>query len=55
MLDVFVVALAVVVVKAEALADAHVAAALYPFVAAIGLIAYAARAISTVRAARPAT
>jgi paraquat-inducible protein A len=55
MLDVFVVALAVVVVKAQALADAHVAVAVYPFVAAIALIAYAARAISTVRGARQAT
>jgi paraquat-inducible protein A len=55
MLDVFVVALAVVVVKAQALADAHVAGAVYPFVAAVGLIAYSARAVSTVRDAQQAT
>lgn len=55
MLDVFVVALAVVVVKAQALADAHVAGAVYPFLAAIGLIAYAARALSTVRGAQQAS
>ena len=46
MFDVFVVALAV---------HAHVAAAVYPHVAAIGPIVYAARAVSAVRGAQQAT
>jgi paraquat-inducible protein A len=46
MLDVFVVALAIVAMKAHAFTDAYVAGAVYPFVAAIGLIAYGARAVA---------
>ncbi|HUJ99012.1 MAG TPA: paraquat-inducible protein A [Stellaceae bacterium] len=46
MLDVFVVALAIVAMKAHAFTEAYVAGAVYPFVAAIGLIAYGARAVS---------
>jgi paraquat-inducible protein A len=46
MLDVLVVALAIVAMQAHAFTDAYVAEAVYPFVAAIGLIAYGARAVS---------
>lgn len=46
MLDVFVVALAIVAMEAHAFTEAHVAGAVYPFVAAIGLIAYGARAVA---------
>jgi paraquat-inducible protein A len=51
MLDVFVVALVIVELKAQALMDAHVAMAVYPFLAAIGLTAYAARAVARVEGA----
>jgi paraquat-inducible protein A len=54
MLDVFVVALVIVELKAEALTDAHVAAAVYPFLAAIGLTAYAARAVGRMAGVAPA-
>jgi paraquat-inducible protein A len=47
MLDVFVVALVIVLMKAHTFFDAHVAGAVYPFVAAVGLTVYAARAVST--------
>ena len=45
MLDVLVVALVIFAVKARAFADAHVAAAIYPFVAAVALTAYAGRQV----------
>jgi paraquat-inducible protein A len=45
-LDVFVVALVIVETKAELLLDAHIAGAVYPFLAAIGLTAYAAHAVA---------
>ncbi len=49
MLDVFVVALVIVLMKAHTFFDAHVASAIYPFVAAVALTVYAARAVSTDR------
>ena len=49
MLDVFIVALVIVVMNAHILIDAHVAEAVYPFVAAIGLTTYAARAVAYAR------
>jgi paraquat-inducible protein A len=52
MLDVFVVALVIVLMKAHAFFDAHVAGAVYPFVAAVGLTVYAARAVSIDRQAQ---
>jgi paraquat-inducible protein A len=42
MLDVFVVALVIFAMKSQSLADANVAVAIYPFLAAIALTAYAA-------------
>jgi paraquat-inducible protein A len=41
MLDVFVLALVIFALKSRSLADAHTAVAIYPFVAAIALTAYA--------------
>ena len=55
MLDVFVVALVIVVVNAHAFTNAHVAGAVYPFVAAVALTAYAARAVATARRAQEPT
>jgi paraquat-inducible protein A len=52
MLDVLVVALVVFAIKAQPLADARIAAAVLPFVAAIGLMAYGGWEIERVRAAR---
>jgi paraquat-inducible protein A len=54
MLDVFVVALAIVALKAHAFTEAYVAGAIYPFVAAIGLIAYGARAVARAASAAEA-
>jgi paraquat-inducible protein A len=51
MLDVFVIALLVLSLKAHAFAEAATAPAVYPFLAAIFLTAYAARAVE--RASRP--
>jgi paraquat-inducible protein A len=51
MLDVFVVALLVLTLKAHAFAEAATALAVYPFLAAIFLTAYAARAVEV--ASRP--
>jgi paraquat-inducible protein A len=41
MLDVFVVALVIFAIKARSFGDAHVAIAIYPFVASIALTGYA--------------
>jgi paraquat-inducible protein A len=49
MLDVFVVALVIVLMNAHMFFDAHVAGAVYPFVAAVGLTTYAARALASAR------
>ncbi len=49
MLDVLIVALVIVVMNAHTLIDAHVAEAVYPFVAAVALTTYAARALSSAR------
>jgi paraquat-inducible protein A len=46
MLDVFVVALAIVMLKTGALTDATAAPALYPFIAAILLTAFASREVA---------
>lgn len=46
MLDVFVVAVVIVLMKAHTFVDAHVAIAVYPLVGAVGLTVYATRAVS---------
>ena len=46
MLDVFVVALVIVQMKANVFIDGHVAGAVYPFLTAVGLTAYAAQSVS---------
>ena len=46
MLDVFVVALVIVQLKASVFIDGHVAGAVYPFLTAVGLTAYAAQSVS---------
>lgn len=46
MLDVFVLALLIFAIKASPLVDAHVGAAVYPFVGAIFLTSYAAHVIA---------
>ena len=52
MLDVFVLALLIFAIKASPLVDTHVGAAVYPFVGAIFLTAYAARVIALRSAGR---
>jgi len=47
MLDVFVVALVIVLINAHAFTDAHMAGAVYPFLATVGLTAYAARVVAS--------
>ena len=54
MLDVFVVALVIVEMKAHLFIDIHVTGAVYPCVAAVALTIYAARAVSRV-AGQPAS
>jgi paraquat-inducible protein A len=49
MLDVFVVALVIVLMKAHTFFDAHIAGAVYPFIAAVGLSMPLARFRSTAR------
>jgi hypothetical protein len=46
--------LAIVALKAHAFTEAYVAGAIYPFVAAIGLIAYGARAVARAASAAEA-
>jgi paraquat-inducible protein A len=52
MLDVFVIALVIFAVKARAFADANVAVAIYPFLGAIALTAYAGRWVKNVGGVR---